>query len=268
MNELLKFVAQYSYLVVFFGVFIEQVGVPLPSNFLLIIAGVLIGMGQMDFTLTVFLAVLAALLGDTIWFYIGRKTGYKVLGFLCRISLEPDICVNNAKRIFSQHGDRSLLVAKFVPGFSTFAQPVAGASKMSLPRFLFFDGLGSLIWILVFVGLGYIFSDQFERVAEYATSFGWWFGGILILGLGAYIGWKAFKRQQFLRNLRTARIDPKDLKTQIEKGESITVIDLREKSDFDLNPQLIPTALRMSPDEIDHRHEELPRDKDIILYCT
>jgi membrane protein DedA with SNARE-associated domain len=268
MNEFLKFVAQYGYLVIFFGVLIEQIGVPLPSNFLLITAGVLIGLGQIDPLLAIFLAVFAALLGDTIWFYIGRRTGYRVLGFLCRISLEPDICVNNAKGIFVKHGERSLLIAKFVPGFSTFAQPVAGASKMSLPRFLIFDGVGSLFWVLVFVGLGYIFSDQFEQVTEYATSFGWWFGAILIFGLGVYVGWKVFKRQQFLRSLRTARINPEDLKTQIDAGEEITVIDLREKDDFDLNPHLIPTALRMSPEEIEDRHEELPRDRDIILYCT
>lgn len=139
---------------------------------------------------------------------------------------------------------------------------------MNLSRFLIFDGLGSLLWVVVFVGLGYIFSDQFEKVAEYATSFGWLFGAFLILGLASYLSWKIFKRQRFLRNLRTARILPEDLKTQIEAGEGVTIIDLREKIDFDLNPKLIPTALRISPDEIEHRHEELPKDRDIILYCT
>lgn len=268
MNELVKFVGQYGYLVVFFGVFIEQVGVPLPSNFLLISAGVLIGFGQLDLSIVIILTVFAALLGDTIWFYIGRRSGYKVLGFLCRISLEPDVCVNNAKRIFVKHGERSLLIAKFIPGFSTFAQPVAGASKMSLLRFLVFDGLGSLLWAVVFVGLGYVFSDQFEQVIVYATSFGWWFGAVLIVALASYISWKIINRQRFLRSLRTARIHPETLKTQLDAGADLIIIDLREQTDFDINPQLIPTALRMSPDEIEIRHEELPRDRDVILYCT
>lgn len=268
MNELIKFVGQYGYTLIFFGVFIEQVGVPLPSNFLLVAAGVLIGLGQLDFSLVIILTVFAALLGDTIWFCIGRRTGYKVLGFLCKISLEPDICVTNAKSIFVKHGERSLLIAKFVPGFSTFAQPVAGASKMSLPRFLVFDGLGSLLWAIVFVGLGYIFSDQFEKVVEYATSFGWWFGAILILALASYISWKVYKRQSFIRNLRTARIHPKDLKTQLDAGENVTIIDLREEGDFSLNPKIIPSALRMTPQEIEKRREELPIDGEVILYCT
>ncbi len=268
MNEILKFIAQYGYLVIFFGVFIEQVGIPLPSNFLLISAGVLIGLGELDLLFVIFLTVFAAILGDTMWFYIGRKTGYRILGFLCKISLEPDICVNNAKIIFARHGERSLLVAKFVPGFSTFAQPVAGASKMSLPRFLIFDGLGSLLWAVVFVGLGYIFADQFEQVAEYVASFGWWFGALIIFALGTYFGYKLVKRQYILRNLRTARIEPETVKEHLDNGKELTIIDLRDELDFSLNPQIIPNALRMSPDEIEHRHEELPKDKEIILYCT
>ena len=268
MNELIEFIAMYGYTVIFFSVFIEQIGVPLPSNLLLITAGALIGLGQLDFSLVIILTVIAALLGDLIWFYIGRRTGYKVLGFLCRISLEPDVCVSNAKNIFIKHGERSLLIAKFIPGFSTFAQPVAGASKMTLPRFLIFDGLGSLLWAVVFVGLGYIFSDQIENVVEYATSFGWWFGAILIVAIGSYIGWKIYKRQSFLKSLRTAQILPEDLKTQIDSGEKLTIIDLREEGDFSLNPKTIPTALRMTPQEIEHRKEELPIDGEVILYCT
>ncbi len=268
MNELMEFMAQHGYALIFFSVFAEQIGVPVPSNFLLITAGVLIGLGQLDASAVIIVTLFAALLGDTIWFYVGRRSGYRVLGFLCKISLEPDICVNNAKSIFVKHGERSLLIAKFVPGFSTFAQPVAGASKMSLSRFLIFDELGSLLWAVVFVGLGYIFSDQFEEIVEYATNFGWWFGAALISALASYIGWKIVKRQRFLRSLRTARIHPETLKSQLDAGEELTIIDLREEADFNLNPQLIPTALRMSPDEIEKRHEELPKDTDIILYCT
>ncbi len=87
MNELIKFISQYGYAVIFFGVFIEQIGAPLPSNLLLITAGALIGLGQLDLSLIILLTVFAALLGDTIWFYIGRRSGYKVLGFLAAFLL-------------------------------------------------------------------------------------------------------------------------------------------------------------------------------------
>lgn len=114
MDELIQFVARNGYLVVFFGVFIEQVGIPLPSNLLLIVAGALAGLGQLELSLVVLLTVVAALFGDTIWFFIGRRRGFQVLGFLCRISLEPDYCVSGAKGMFIRHGERSLLIAKFV----------------------------------------------------------------------------------------------------------------------------------------------------------
>jgi membrane protein DedA with SNARE-associated domain len=268
MNELVQFIAEYGYLVVFIGVFIEQIGVPIPSNFLLIVAGALAGLGQLDLAFVIFLTVAAALLGDTIWFYIGRSRGFKVLSFMCRISLEPDSCVSGAKNMFLRHGARSLLVAKFVPGFSTVAQPIAGAMNMNLGRFIILDGLGSLIWAAVFVGLGYMFSDQFEKIVEYAGNFGWWFGLILIAGLATYIGWKFVSRQRFIRKQRIARIMPEDLKIMIDSEIEVIIIDLRDPLDFQSNPVLISSARRIPPAELEDLHEELPRDRDIILYCT
>lgn len=268
MNELMQFVAANAYLIVFFGIFVEQVGGPVPSNFLLIVAGSLAGRGELELSVIILLGVLAAMLGDTIWFYIGRLRGFRVLGFLCRISLEPDSCVSGAKGMFTRHGERALLIAKFVPGFSTVAQPIAGATGMPLSRFLIFDGLGSMLWVVIFVGLGYIFSDQFEQVIEYATGFGWWFGVVLVTGLAIYIGWKFLIRQRFLRSLRVARIMAVDLKEMLDSNNEVVILDLRDPLDFEVNPQLIPTALRMPPAELESRHGELPRDRDIILYCT
>jgi membrane protein DedA with SNARE-associated domain len=268
MDELIQFVARNGYLVVFFGVFIEQIGIPFPSNFLLIVAGALAGMGQNEFGLVILLTVIAATLGDTIWFYIGRARGIQVLGFLCKMSLEPGYCVSSAKKMFTKHGAKSLLVAKFVPGFSTFAQPLAGATGMSLPRFLVFDGLGSLIWVSVFVGLGYIFADQLEIVVDYASRFGWWFGAVLVAGLAVYIIRKIVIRKRFMRSLRVARIKPEELKEKIEADEDMMIIDLRDSLDFEANPVMIPTSLRISPDDLENRQEELYRDRDIVLFCT
>jgi membrane protein DedA with SNARE-associated domain len=268
MDDLIQFVARNGYLVVFFGVFIEQIGVPFPSNFLLIVAGALAGMGQNEFSIVILLTVLAATLGDTIWFYIGRSRGFQVLAFLCKMSLEPGYCVSSAKKMFTRHGAKSLLVAKFVPGFSTFAQPLAGATGMSLPRFLVFDALGSLIWVSVFVGLGYVFSNQLESVVDYASRFGWYFGALLILGLAGYIGRKILIRRRFMRDLSVARISPGELKYRIDAKEDIMIVDLRDSMDFEANPVLIPTSLRILPDDLEDRHEELYRDRDIVLFCT
>lgn len=268
MEDLIQFVARNGYLVIFIGVFIEQIGIPLPSNLLLIVAGALAGLGQLDFTFVIITTVFAALLGDTIWYYIGRSRGYQVLKFLCKISLEPDSCISKAKSTFTKHGERSLVVAKFVPGFSTFAQPLAGATEMSLPRFLIFDGLGSLFWVLVFVSLGYIFSEQLEWVGEFATGFGWWFGLIIVVGLSFYFGWKYAQRRRFIKNLRVSRITPEELKSHLDSGVDVLIIDLRDPLDFNSNPVTIPKAIRLPPAELEEKHHELPRDRDVILYCT
>ncbi len=268
MEELIQIFAAYGYLVVLLGVLLEQLGIPLPSNFVLIIAGALAGSGQLDLALVALIAVFACLVGNTVWFYIGKSRGYKVLGFLCRISLEPDRCVNSSKSLFKKHGARSLLVAKFIPGFSIFAPPLAGATKMSLPRFLAFDFVGSVFWVGVFATLGYFFSNQIESVMEYAGSLGTWSGVILILGLAAYIAWKYIARKRFIKSLRVARINPEDLKTRIEAEDEMLIVDLREAIDFDARPGIIRSAIRMPPDQIQDRYEELPRDRDVILYCT
>lgn len=268
MDELIQFVARNGYLVIFLGVFVEQVGIPLPSNLLLIVAGALAGLGQLELSFVIFTTVSAALFADTIWFYIGRKRGFQVLSFLCRISLEPDSCISKAKDTFVNNGERSLLIAKFVPGLSTFAQPLAGATEMSLPRFLIFDLSGSILWVGVFVGLGFVFSAQLELVGEYATGFGWWFGLTAIFALALYVGWKFFKRRRFIRSLRIARISPEELKNQLDAGEDVLIIDLRDQLDFEANPQLLPNAVRIAPEQLEEDHEELPRDRDLILYCT
>lgn len=268
MNETVEFVARHGYLLVFAAVFFEQLGVPLPTMLVLIAAGALAGLGELNLVLVLVLAVVAALVGDTIWFFIGRRRGLQVLGFLCRVSLEPDSCVGGAKGVFLRHGARSLLVAKFIPGFTTFAPPLAGATGMSYARFLAFDGLGSLIWVATFAALGWIFSDRIEQVIEYAAGFGWWFGAFVIAVLAIYVGWKVVDRQRLIRSLRVARISPEELKSQLDAGENVLIVDLRSALDFAANPQLILTARRIPPDKLEQLHSELPRDCDLVLYCT
>lgn len=268
MSETVEFVARNGYWVVFFGVLAEQLGVPLPTLLILIAAGAFAGLGQLNLALILALAVVAALLGDAVWFFVGRRRGLQVLGFLCRVSLEQDSCVSGAKGIFLKYGSPSLLVAKFIPGFTTFAPPLAGATGMSAARFFLFDALGSLVWAGVFAVLGYAFSDRIEQILAYAESFGWWFGASLIAALVIYAAWKFLSRQRLIRSLRVARILPEELKNLLDAGEEVMIVDLRSPLDFESNPGFIPTARRIPPGELEELHLELPRDRDLVLYCT
>jgi membrane protein DedA with SNARE-associated domain len=268
MEEALQFVVRYGYAVVFGWVLAEQIGLPIPAVPVLLAAGAVAGTGRLSGALVLALAVLASVLSDAIWYGIGRVRGASVLSLLCRISLEPDSCVRRTEEVFSRQGARSLVVAKFIPGFSTAAPPLAGVVRMPLGRFLFFTSLGGLVWAGLFVGLGWVFSGQLERVAEQAVRLGTGLVVLLVLALAGYIGWKYVSRQRFLRRLRIARIEPDELKTRLDAGEAMVVVDLRHPIDFESEPNIIPGALHLSTAELESRHGEIPRDREIVLYCT
>ncbi|MEJ2079647.1 MAG: DedA family protein [Acidobacteriota bacterium] len=164
MNEMAHFLAQHGYWLVFGWVFTEQIGLPVPSTIVLVAAGTLAGRGVLSLPVVIWVGIAAALITDVIWYRIGRAKGLGVLSFLCRISLEPDSCVRRAEEAFARNRTRTLVIAKFVPGLSLAAPPLAGMFGMSFFRFLMLDLLGSLLWVGSFCVLGYVFSHQFERL--------------------------------------------------------------------------------------------------------
>jgi membrane protein DedA with SNARE-associated domain len=268
MHSTLDFLLRHGYVVLLGWVFAEQIGLPVPSLPLLLAAGALAGTHHLSFLFSLFLSVVAAVTADSIWYALGRVKGIKVLQLLCKISLEPDSCVRRTEGVFSKQGARSLLVAKFLPGLSTVAPPLAGIFHMRLRRFLLFDGGGSILWAGTFLGLGYVFSGEIERIAERALSLGGWLLVLLVAGLVSYIGYKFIARQRFMRQLRIGRITVEELKTKIDAGEQLVIVDLRHALDFEADPETIPGAFRMDAKELEEKDNRLPRDREVILYCT
>ena len=268
MSETLDFLVRHGYAVVFAWMLLEQLGLPVPAIPVLLAAGALAGLGRLNLWLVLAASIAASLLSDTLWFEIGRRRGVRVLDFLCSVSLEPDSCVRRTEQMFGRYGVRSLVVSKFVPGLGTAAPPLAGIFGMRLPRFLLFDSLGALLYVGFFTGLGRLFSAQLERMAAGALRLGEWLALLLGGALAAYVLGKLWQRRRFLRVLRVARITPEALKQRIDAGEEVVIVDLRHPLDLESAPYLIPGALRLSPDDIERRHGEIPRDRDIVLYCT
>ncbi len=268
MKETLQFVIDHGYFFLFGWVLAEQMGLPLPSMPILLAAGALAGTGRMSLAAVILLALVASLLSDCTWFHLGRHRGGKVLRFLCRISLEPDSCVRRAEDTFNGNGGRSLMLAKFVPGVGGMAPPLAGIVGMPFARFLVFDTIGALAYLGGFAVLGYAFADQLEDVARYGERL----AGVLLVvavgGLVAYIINKWRERRSFYRDLDVARITPEEVKARLDAREPITILDLRHPLDWLPHPERLPGAIRMTPDEIETRHTEIPRDRDVILYCT
>jgi membrane protein DedA with SNARE-associated domain len=268
MHSLLDFLLRHGYAVLLGWVFAEQIGLPVPTMPLLLAAGALAGTGRLNFFASLFFCVLAALTADTIWFQLGRLKGIKILHLLCKISLEPDSCVRRTEGIFSKQGARSLLFAKFLPGLGAVAPPLAGIFHMRHRRFLLFDSLGALLWAGGYLSLGYIFSEEIEHIAERAAVLR---GNLLILliaSFAAYIAYKFTARQRFLRELRIARISVDELKKKIDAGEALVIVDLRHSMDFEADPETIPGAFRMDAKELEEKSDPLPRDREVILYCT
>jgi membrane protein DedA with SNARE-associated domain/rhodanese-related sulfurtransferase len=268
MHETLVFLVRHGTLVLFAAVFVEQLGVPLPALPWLLAAGALAGAGKMNWALALAAAVFGSLAADLIWFYLGRYYGTRVLNLLCRISLEPDSCVRRTQDVFTKYGMKGVVAAKFIPGLSTLAPPLAGSSGVSPSRFFLFDGAGSLLYGGGFLLLGVLFSHQLEQVIGALASLG---GGALaaVGGLAAlYIGYKYFQRYRLLRELRMARITVDELHQKQEAGENLVILDLRPHAELDQNPSLIRGAFHMTMDEVQLREHEIPRDRDIILYCS
>jgi membrane protein DedA with SNARE-associated domain/rhodanese-related sulfurtransferase len=268
MNHMLEFLVLHGAAVLFAAVFVEQMGLPLPAIPWLLAAGALAGANRMNGAAGLAAASLGSLTADVIWFYLGRRFGNRILNLLCRISLEPDSCVRRTQNVFTRYGMRGIVAAKFIPGLSTLAPPLAGSSGAGALRFALYDGLGSVLYAGAFMLLGVVFRRQLDRVIAALASLG---GNALAVVAGlfvAYIGYRYYQRQRLLNELRMARITVDELHQKLEAGENLIVLDLRSSEELEQNPLVILGACHTTLNEIGRRQEEFPRDREIILYCS
>jgi membrane protein DedA with SNARE-associated domain len=265
MHQSLQFLLRHGYPLLFAAVLAEQLGAPLPATPVLLAMGALIGTGKYSWQGALSLSIAAALVADCLWYLIGRNKGSSVLKLLCRVSLEPDSCVSSTRYWFKKLGGWSLVIAKFVPGLSTVSPPMAGLSRMPWWKFLGADGLGAFLWAGVFLVLGHIFREQLDAVANYLGRMGGWL--VLVVGgaLTLWICWKYYQRRKFFKSLRVARIQPEVLKARLTE---VVILDLRTMDEVQAEGAKIPGALWFDRKELETRHEEIPRDREIVLYCT
>lgn len=268
MHRTIEFLLHHGYVVLLAWVFAEQLGVPVPSIPLLLAAGALAGSHQMSLFASFAIVAFAAVSADFLWYELGRRKGIGILHFLCKVSIEPDSCVRRTEGVFSKQGPRSLILAKFLPGLSTVAPPLAGIFHMRPRRFLFFDCLGAGLWAATFLGLGFAFSGEIERIAGHAMALGGWLVVILLGALAGYLSYKYVGRRRFLRELRIARITVEELKHKIDGGEDLVIVDLRHSLDFEADPETIPGAFRVDAKDLEEKDGLLPHNREIILYCT
>lgn len=267
MNPHVQEVLRHGYLWLFLAALLERIGLPLLTTPLVVAAGAVAGMGGMNLLWIIVLTVVASEIGDWLWYELGRSRGASVLRLLCKVSLEPDSCVRKSEDAFGRHSATSLIWSKFVFGIGRLAAPVAGLSGTSRRRFLVFNAVGSLLWAACFALVGYVPARKLPIDVLLEETAGW-LALILAAALIANIVWKYIQRERFIRSLRVSRITVEDLKAVLDRGEKPFIVDLRHILEFVVDPRTVPTAVRISPDELPGRNAEIPRDRDIVLYCT
>lgn len=269
MQELAALISQYGLLIIFALVLLEQLGLPLPALPALVIAGALAAGGELSLPALFAAAVLACLIGDAAWYAAGRRYGNRVLKTLCRVSLAPDFCVNQAQANFDRWGMGLLVVAKYIPGLSTMVPPLAGAMRVSWSAFLLFDGIGTVLWAASGLGAGYLMHEQIAVLLAQAERLG---SGVLILVatlVAGYLASKWLERRRLHAILRAARIDVDELHALMNSGAQPMIVDLRPTLARTLDPRTIPGAVPVELRALPLKFGSPPAPgQDIIIFCT
>jgi membrane protein DedA with SNARE-associated domain len=218
MSAIFQFVLRHGYSILFVALFARQIGFPMPGPLFLLAAGALAATGKMGVPPVIGLAISACVLADWVWYEAGRRGGDKVLHFMHQFTRDPDSHIRRAKNIFARHGLPLLLVAKFILGLDAVAPPLAGASRTSRVRFLFFDAVGAGLYTFVYGGLGYLFSNDLDRAAAYVSRAGTLLACLAFGGVCVFIAHKLVQRQRIVSESRTVRVVPADA---IEYGDSV-----------------------------------------------
>ena len=258
----------YGYLLLFAWVLVEQLGIPLPATPVLLAAGALSVDGPIHFHIAFLTGITATLIADCFWFLVGRRHGHFVLRILCKLSLEPTTCVRRTQDSFGRRRGVLLAFAKFVPGLGMLAPPVAGQNGMRFTNFIFFDAIGASLWIGVLLTIGRLFGDALKRDPSLLNWAGRFSGALLLLGIAGFFLGRLYRRRMVLKQLAASRLEPQELKALLDSGEPVYIVDLRHPLELLPDPFTLPGALHFSPDEIAKRHNEIPRDRDVVLYCT
>ena len=258
----------HGYAFVFFYVFAVQAGAPLPSDPLLLIMGASVGDGHYSFWLALILIVIAAMCGDIVWYELGRWRGRSVLKLLCKFSLEPDTCVRQTELGFMKRGAWTLLFTKFVPGTSLLSTPLAGAIRMPRWRFLLADAGGATLWASAYLLVGVLFHREIDKVIILLGLFGRRAGLVLALLVCAFILWRYSQRVRFRRQLRINRLDPLDVHAMMNSDNPPVIVDLRAPSEVENTGRKILGAHVLRPVQLRAHFEEIPHDREVILYCT
>jgi membrane protein DedA with SNARE-associated domain len=268
MEEMTGLLAQYGLALVFVNVLLTQLGAPVPAIPTLVVAGALVQQGGLPAGAVLAVAVAASLLGDLPWFIGGRAYGSRAINLLCKASIEPDVCVRQTESIFERWGAPSLIFAKFVPGFSIVAPPIAGAMRLAVLPFFLFSAIGAALWAGVAVAIGMVFHAQVDWLLKWLAEMGSRAALVIVTAVALYIAFRLVERWLLIRWLRMARISAGDLHELIQRAEQPVVLDARSAIARRIDPRRVPGARAVDLDDLERHLDGIPPDREVVIYCT
>lgn len=262
------FLGFWGLILVLGNVLLSQIGLPIPAEPTLVVAGATL-LGRPGAAVPLLLgATLMCVLADVLWFLAGRRYGSKILQLLCRVSLTPDICASDTLVRFDSWGANALIIAKFIPGISLLAPPVAGALQMRWRTFLTRTTLASLLWVSLFLGGGFLFNRQIRQLIPHLARFKPLILPVLAVIAVLYVVYKWWERRRLRAAMSASRVSVADTSLMLIGQLVPTIVDVRSHTARALDPWQIPNSLHIVPGEIAKRVHDLPMDRDVILYCT
>jgi membrane protein DedA with SNARE-associated domain len=270
MQALLSAIGRHGYMLVFFTVLAEAVGMPVPAALALVAGGAAAAAGVLHLHSLFLLAVSAMIVGDSLLFVMGRYMGWGLLGFLCKLSVNPETCILRSAESFYKRGKATLLFAKFIPGINTMAPPLAGSMKMRPDLFLRFDVAGASLYAIVYIAVGYLFRDVLASVTHGFQTAG---RAVETVTVVALIGYAAYRVWLYRKNIVyrvVPRVQVEELARRLssEDKDKVLLMDVRSHGYYDAGAARIKGSIRVEPNNLAEEIKTLAKDRDIYVYCT
>ncbi len=270
MSNLLSSISHHGYVFLALVCFAEAIGLPLPAALAILTAGAVAAYGDLHFYLVVGVGVIAMIGGDVILYFMGRVSGWALLGLLCRLSANPETCILRSAEYFYRRGKQTLLFAKFIPGINTMSPPLAGSMKMRLGDFLQFDTVGAALYVGAYALAGYLFSDALRAITRGLRSAGFAAEVIFGVGLAAYVVYRIWVYRKYRLLDVIPRIPAEELARRLasDAARNMLVADVRSHGYYDAESERIAGSIRIEPNNLIEEVKNLPKDREIYLYCT
>jgi membrane protein DedA with SNARE-associated domain len=268
--DVISLIVHHGYIVISLFAFSEAIGLPVPASLALVAGGAATASHTLRGPEVLLFAVAAMLLGDTTLYVLGSYTGWALLGFLCKVSMNPETCIMRSAESFYKRGRAALLIAKFIPGVNTMAPPLAGSMKMPFWQFFGLDFGGAMLYALAYGSIGYVFRDFIASITRGFRTAGHVVEIVVIVAAIAFAAHRIwiYRKNRVFRIVPRVQVTELAKKLQSQDAGKVLLVDVRSHGYYDAGATRMLGSIRLEPNNLEEEIPKLPRDKDIYLYCT